>query len=239
MARPRVWLEVALGGKPLGRMVFELASDVAPRTCENFRALCTGERGVSSSSRVALHFRGCAFHRVIPGFMAQGGDFTRGDGTGGESIYGSKFADENFALRHTSGGLLSMANAGRDTNGSQFFVTFAPAPHLDGRHVVFGRLVSGEACLRLLEKVSTGAGDKPRVPVVIADCGVEGGAIGDGATLAALPDPATDEAVRRFRQNPRALAGSLVAAGLPTRGFGGGRGGGRSGGRGEGGARDG
>jgi cyclophilin family peptidyl-prolyl cis-trans isomerase len=239
--RPRVFLELSLGGRLLGRMVFELATDVAPRTCENFRALCTGERGVSPSSRVALHFKGSAFHRVIPGFMAQGGDFTRGDGTGGESIYGPRFSDENFKLKHTSGGLLSMANAGANTNGSQFFITFAATPHLDGRHVVFGRLVHGEACLRLLEKVATGAGDKPRTPVVITGCGMEGAeggaadAGGGGLAAAAAPDPPAEESARRFRPNPRALAESLAAAGLPTRGFGGGGGGGaRSGGGGEG-----
>jgi cyclophilin family peptidyl-prolyl cis-trans isomerase len=155
-------MDLTSAGRPLGRLVFELASDVVPRTAENFRALCSGEAGTSRISRAKLGYRGSTFHRIIPGFMAQGGDFTRGDGTGGESIYGAKFADEGFALRHDAAGLLSMANAGPDTNGSQFFVTFAPAPYLDGKHVVFGRLVEGEATLRLLERVSVGSGDKPR-----------------------------------------------------------------------------
>ncbi len=120
-----------------------------------------------------LHYKGCLFHRVIPGFMAQGGDFTKGDGTGGESIYGPTFKDElgGLKLKHDRAGLLSMANAGPNTNGSQFFLTFAPTPHLNGRHVVFGEVVGGVDALRVIEKVSTGANDKPRMPVVITDCG--------------------------------------------------------------------
>ena len=116
----RVFFDVSIGGSPAGRIIFEL-SDRTPRTSENFRALCTGEKGMGRSGK-PLHFRGCIFHRIIPQFMIQGGDFTRGDGTGGESIYGNKFQDENFTLRHTDPGMLSMANAGPNTNGSQFFI---------------------------------------------------------------------------------------------------------------------
>jgi cyclophilin family peptidyl-prolyl cis-trans isomerase len=170
---PHVYFDITIGERPLGRIVFELFSDVVPKTAENFRALCTGEKGISPLSRVRLHFKGNKFHRVIPGFMSQGGDFTKGDGTGGESIYGAKFADEPAGLRlkHERPGLLSMANAGKDTNGSQFFVTFVATPWLDGKHVVFGRVVEGMNVVAQMERVPTGASDKPRIPITIADCG--------------------------------------------------------------------
>ncbi|CAM9475166.1 unnamed protein product [Scytosiphon promiscuus] len=167
-------MDIRIGDRKVGRVVFELFADVVPRTSENFRALCTGERGLSKKTNQRLHFKDSIFHRVIPGFMAQGGDFTRGDGTGGESIYGDKFADENFVRSHEERGLLSMANAGPDTNGSQFFITFGAAPHLDGRHTVFGRLVEGMEVLDIMEKVSTGGNDRPRLPVSIDDCGQVG-----------------------------------------------------------------
>lgn len=140
-----------------------------PRTSENFRALCTGERGMGEVGR-PLHYRGSTFHRIIPRFMCQGGDFTRGDGTGGESIYGPKFPDETFALRHLEPYLLSMANSGRDSNGSQFFITTVPCPWLDGKHVVFGKVVEGQDVVRAMEAQGTQQGT-PHSAVVISNCG--------------------------------------------------------------------
>ena len=141
-----VFFDISIGGAPAGRITFALTANT-PKTSENFRALCTGEKGVGKSGK-PLHFKNGPFHRIIPGFMAQGGDFTNFNGTGGESIYGTKFEDENFLNKHTQALQLSMANAGKNTNGSQFFITFGPTPHLDGKHVVFGQVIEGMEVVR-------------------------------------------------------------------------------------------
>jgi len=169
MPNPKVFFDMQVGGAPAGRIVMELYADVVPKTAENFRALCTGEKGTGRFGK-PLHFKGSSFHRVIPGFMCQGGDFTRGNGTGGESIYGEKFADENFVKKHTGPGILSMANAGPNTNGSQFFICTAQTSWLDGKHVVFGQVVEGLEVVRDIEKVGSGSGRTSK-PVVIADSG--------------------------------------------------------------------
>ncbi|CAI5461852.1 unnamed protein product [Closterium sp. Yama58-4] len=168
---PRVFFDISMSGNKAQRVVMELFADVVPRTAENFRALCTGEMGEGKFTRKPLHFKGTVFHRVIPGFMAQGGDFSNKDGTGGESIYGGKFADESFKLPHAAAGTLSMANAGPNTNGSQFFLTFKATPHLDGKHVVFGRVVEGMEVVRAMESQPTGDRDRPVFPIKITKCG--------------------------------------------------------------------
>lgn len=172
-SNPKVFFDLTIGGEPVGRLVMVLYKDTTPKTANNFLKLCTGEETKCASTGEPLHYKGCSFHRVIKGFMIQGGDFTKGDGTGGESIYGAKFEDENFKAKHTEGGLLSMANAGPGTNGSQFFITSGPTPHLDNKHVVFGKVIDGyETVFKAIEAVETGPNDRPKVPVIIADCGL-------------------------------------------------------------------
>lgn len=167
---PRVFFDIFMDGAAVGRVVFELFMDKAPKTAENFRALCTGEKGTSESG-VKLHYKGTTFHRIIKGFMAQGGDLEHKDGIGGESIYGKTFPDENFNKKHDAPMLLSMANSGKNTNGSQFFIIFAPTPHLDGKHVVFGKVIEGQDIVKMMEAAETGAQDKPAKEIVVQDCG--------------------------------------------------------------------
>ncbi|KAH8179358.1 cyclophilin type peptidyl-prolyl cis-trans isomerase/CLD domain-containing protein [Sarocladium implicatum] len=170
---PLVFFDITLGGEPLGRIKFELFANVVPKTAENFRQFCTGETKTSAGRPQG--YKGSKFHRIIPKFMCQGGDFLNGDGTGSTTIWGHKsFADENFTLRHDRPGLLSMANAGPDSNGSQFFITTAATPFLDGKHVVFGQVVEGfEEVVRKMENTKTGyrGKDMPNLDVVVAQCG--------------------------------------------------------------------
>jgi len=170
-SRPVVYFDIEVANEgPLGRIVLELYNDLVPKTAENFRALCTGEKGLGATTGKPLHFKGSTFHRVIKKFMLQGGDFQFGNGTGGESIYGAKFEDEDFTVKHDIPGLLSMANAGPNTNGSQFFITTVETPHLDGKHVVFGKVLKGMGFVKDIEAMET-ADDKPLKDVIIADCG--------------------------------------------------------------------
>ena len=167
--RSRVFFDIEIDRERAGRIVFELFDDVVPRTCENFRMLCTGERGVGSSGR-PLHYKGCRFHRIITKFVITGGDIVRGNGTGGESVYGGYFDDENFTIRHDAAGLLSMANSGPNRNGSQFMITLAPCPWLDNKHVVFGRVIEGMDVVRALEDAGSQSGALSKT-CVIEDCG--------------------------------------------------------------------
>ena len=168
-SRKQVFFDVSIGGQPAGRITMGLYGAAVPKTVENFRALCTGEKGVGTRGK-PLHYKGSIFHRVIPQFMLQGGDFTDGNGRGGESIYGEKFADESFAIKHSGAGDLSMANAGPNTNGSQFFITTIKTAWLDGRHVVFGKVLEGMDVVYKVEAVGSQSG-KPSKEVVITDSG--------------------------------------------------------------------
>eukprot|EP00008_Paramoeba_atlantica_P010492 CAMPEP_0201493008 /NCGR_PEP_ID=MMETSP0151_2-20130828/35721_1 /ASSEMBLY_ACC=CAM_ASM_000257 /TAXON_ID=200890 /ORGANISM="Paramoeba atlantica, Strain 621/1 / CCAP 1560/9" /LENGTH=198 /DNA_ID=CAMNT_0047880125 /DNA_START=53 /DNA_END=649 /DNA_ORIENTATION=+ len=171
-SNPKVFMDIAINNTHCGRLTFELFADVVPKTAENFRSLCTGEKGMGKTGKM-LHYKGSSFHRVIPQFMCQGGDFTAGNGTGGESIYGQKFEDESFsgkAGRHFGSGTLSMANAGPNTNGSQFFICTAPTSWLDRKHVVFGQLLKGDEVLKKMESMGTQSG-ATKGSVVIRDCG--------------------------------------------------------------------
>ena len=167
----KVYFDISIGDADAGRIVMGLYGRDLPRTAENFRCLCTGEKGQGKLG-FPLHFKGSIFHRVIPGFMLQGGDFTKGNGEGGESIYGEKFDDEAFKFKHEAPGLLSMANSGRNTNGSQFFITTAPKAGLDGKHIVFGRVLEGMDVVKKIERLGTKSENgETQAYISIRDCG--------------------------------------------------------------------
>jgi peptidylprolyl isomerase len=169
VVHPRVFFDVSISGTFAGRIIFELFTDITPVTCENFRCLCTGERGSGVTGK-PLHFKNIPFHRIIPEYVVQGGDIIFGDGRGGESIYGRSFADENYTATHSSEGLLSMNSSRKDDNSSQFLITLIPAPWLDRKHVVFGRVIEGMEIVRLIEQQGTRSGSPAKV-CTISDCG--------------------------------------------------------------------
>ncbi|XP_033849400.1 NK-tumor recognition protein isoform X1 [Acipenser ruthenus] len=187
--RPQCYFDVEINREPVGRIVFQLFSDVCPKTCTNFLGLCTGEKGRGKTTGKKLCYKGSTFHRIVKNFMIQGGDFIEGNGRGGESIYGGYFEDENFVLKHDRAFLLSMANRGKDTNGSQFFITTKTAPHLDGVHVVFGLVISGFEVIKHIENLKTDAASRPYADVRVIDCGQ-------------LTKPANDVLERRKKISP-------------------------------------
>nr|XP_020041827.1 NK-tumor recognition protein isoform X1 [Castor canadensis] len=170
--RPQCHFDIEINREPVGRIMFQLFSDICPKTCKNFLCLCSGEKGLGKTTGKKLCYKGSTFHRVVKNFMIQGGDFSEGNGKGGESIYGGYFKDENFILKHDRAFLLSMANRGKHTNGSQFFITTKPAPHLDGVHVVFGLVISGFEVIEQIENLKTDAASRPYADVRVIDCGV-------------------------------------------------------------------
>ncbi|TMW55224.1 hypothetical protein Poli38472_013115 [Pythium oligandrum] len=194
----KVYFDIGINNDYVGKIVMGLYGDVQPKTVENFRALCSGERGVGKQGK-PLHYKGATFHRIIPGFMIQGGDFTRGDGRGGESIYGQRFADEDLSVPHGGAGTLSMANAGPNSNGSQFFICTGETPWLDGKHIVFGRVLDGMDVVDIIESCGRRSG-KPTALVRILDCGVLESKDGETASSSSSEQASTNEPKRLTKE---------------------------------------
>ncbi|XP_029410115.1 NK-tumor recognition protein isoform X3 [Nannospalax galili] len=194
--RPQCHFDIEINREPVGRIMFQLFSDICPKTCKNFLCLCSGEKGLGKTTGKKLCYKGSTFHRVVKNFMIQGGDFSEGNGKGGESIYGGYFKDENFILKHDRAFLLSMANRGKHTNGSQFFITTKPAPHLDGVHVVFGLVISGFEVIEQIENLKTDAASRPYADVRVIDCGVL-------ATKSAKDESSSESEIERERSRRR------------------------------------
>ncbi|KAL3882633.1 hypothetical protein ACJMK2_028957 [Sinanodonta woodiana] len=166
-----VYMDISISHEPVGRLVFELFTDLVPKTCENFKALCTGEKGKSPETDHTLSYKNSLLHRIVPNGWVQGGDFIHGRGNGGESIYGAVFEDENFGLKHSRRGILGMANKGRHTNGSQFYITLQPAAWMDTKYVAFGQVIEGTDTLKAIEGQET-MNERPNKDIIITDCGV-------------------------------------------------------------------
>ncbi|KAK4499333.1 hypothetical protein PRZ48_009846 [Zasmidium cellare] len=211
--RSRVFLDVSIGEEPAGRLIIELFNDKTPKTCENFRQLCTGEHNGMSYAKVPIH-------RVIPEFMIQGGDVEKGDGTGTASIYNGEFEDENLDWREMdAAGLVCSANRGKDTNGSQFFVTLEPCPHLNGKHTIFGRIVSGEETLSRIAKVRVDKDDRPTVPVLVSRCGEleRKQKQRDSKHEDAVPEKSSDDRGRRRKSDQNQSSDEMDASPPPER----------------------
>jgi len=196
--RPRCFLDIQISGKDVGKIIIELFENIVPKTVANFRHLCIGDKGIEPNTGKPRHFVNSIFHRVIKGFMIQGGDFTAGNGTGGGSIYGDTFEDENFLVSHNQAGLLSMANAGPNTNSSQFFITCDATPWLNGKHVVFGRVIQGMNIVRAIESIPVQANKKPEFPVSIIRCG-------DLETLEKIQEKVREEFLEQRNLNEQLL----------------------------------